>query len=97
MIERGYYGSHDGELLTDQSLGIYMIDEAYQRILDKHEIELINKQASIISDLKKTFSNDIKNISKKFDVINDRIKIMESKLKKEENNATSKREESKDA
>lgn len=97
IMNISYYGFNEGKLLTDQTIGIYMVNEAYHRILKKHESELIKKQESIISNLKNTFAEDLKKMSKQYNLVTDRLKSIETQLKKEEDNAISKRKKSKNS
>lgn len=71
-----YYGQLDGELLGD-NIGIYCVDEAYQRILEKHENHLIKTQENLIKNLRKSFSEDIKSFKFALSNIDERLNKLE--------------------
>lgn len=83
-----YYGSYRGKLKTSYDVGLNMVDEAYQRILDKHEEKLIKCQKKIICELRKAFVSDIRKMNDQFRIISNRLRDIESNLKKDEEDAT---------
>ena len=57
---RGYYGTYSTDEKPTSTLGIYLVDEAYKRILDKHEEELIKRQTELIVKFKNSIPDDMK-------------------------------------
>lgn len=82
-----YYGQLDRELLGD-NIGIYIVDEAFTRLLEKYKQHLIEEQAKIIKDLHRTFKKDIEEFKMSVQSLSDRFVKMEKELcikkKKEE-------------
>ena len=85
-----YYGELEGELLGN-NLGLTMVDEAYQRILDKHEDRLFKDQGKIISDLKKTFSDELKRFNKELSFLSKRVVDLEKNSKRDKKEDVKKR------
>lgn len=67
-----YYGRLHGPLLGD-NIGVYCVDEAFSRLLDKYEERLKESQNRLIVTLKKSFSDEIKSF--KESVIDLKIRI----------------------
>jgi ribosome recycling factor len=83
-----YYGS-----LADNrkgfSLGETLLDEMYRKVLAKHEGILVKNQEAMISELRRTFSKDIKEFKSSLKSIDERIRKLERFVKKEKENAIS--------
>jgi hypothetical protein len=54
-----YYGEMGGEKPAESACS-YVVDEAYLRILEKHQEKLGKEQAVMIAELRKTFRDDIR-------------------------------------
>ena len=54
-----YYGSLT-EPLQGDNLGVFLLDEAFTRVVEKHEAKLEKIQDRIIARLKATFDTEIK-------------------------------------
>jgi len=78
-----YYGQLGGELLGEP-WGIFAVNEAFARIVEKQEAALIKKQQAIIETLKRTFIDEIKDAKKAIDKLAKRVLVLESKKEKKE-------------
>lgn len=67
-----YYGRLNGELYG-RNIGLYMVDDAFGRIVDKHEKSLIKLQEII----KNSFTETIKVFNKRLDILSERIAALE--------------------
>ena len=76
--ERTYYGELGGKLYGD-NLGVFAVDEAFKRVLDKHEDHLVKTQAKIIADLRRSFADETKDLVKNIQVLSKRISDLEKK------------------
>lgn len=90
-----YYGRLQGKLYGE-GLAYYMINETFQRVLDKHEAILTEKQNKMIKQVKDTFKETIESFHKKLDFVNKRLWELEKiKLNQKENVKESEKEEEK--
>lgn len=85
-----YYGRLLGKRIGF-TIGEMLLDEMYRKVLNKHEAQLIKDQEVLISDLKKTFSVEIRDFKKCISSIEDRLIKLEKLKKKESENAIKER------
>ena len=71
-----YYGILKGRK-PKTTLGEYILDSAYQRILDKHEESLIKRQDDIVLKLKRFFNEECKKLELRIHDLNKRLQGME--------------------
>lgn len=94
-----YYGTMIGNTPI-ATIGEFLVEEIYRKILDKHELELIEDQKVLIDDLKKSFSLEIREFKLSVSRLSSKFVKMEKMLdqlkkEKEKENAASKGKESK--
>lgn len=88
-----YYGTFIGKRYGF-SIGETLLDEMYKKVLDKHEAKLIKDQEILISELKKTFSVEIREFKRFISSVEDRLNKLEKPTKKDVENAISQGKES---
>lgn len=86
-----YYGRLDGER-SGYTIGESLVDEMYEKILEKHEARLVEDHKILIAELKKTFSGEIKKFKNSVDLIEDKLNKLERQFKKESKSAVEERE-----
>lgn len=70
-----YYGRLHGPLLGD-NIGILCVDEAYKRLLEKHELLLAQSQEKLIKEFKKSFKDDINEFTNQVKRLADNLKLI---------------------
>lgn len=71
-----YYGRLEGEL-KGNNLGVHFVDEAFKRIIDKHDEDLKKKNLKLINEVKKMFIEDIKRFTELVEGMEKRIRCLE--------------------
>lgn len=95
----GYYGQLNNEL-KGENLVSHILDDTWERILHKHEAQLISTQDNIIKKLKETFKDEVKCFTKSISEINKRLIKLENlfpnkEIDKDDKDAVDKGKESK--
>lgn len=85
-----YYGTLAGKRYG-ATIGETLLDEMYMKILAKHEAILIKDQAKLITELRKTFSSEIRDFRKLFSYLEERIDFIEKLIRKENKDAIKER------
>lgn len=75
-----YYGRLQGSN-PKTTLGIYLVDEAYKRILDKHTADLSLAQSRIIKSLKDFVRIELASFSKQLKGMEDRLDELKKQTK----------------
>lgn len=71
-----YYGTLKGRRYGN-SIGLYIVDEAYKRLLEKHEEKLAKLQHKMIADLRLSFSDEIRAFKKDYEKMAKRLSDVE--------------------
>lgn len=92
-----YYGSLN-EVTPSSTVGAFLVEDIYRKILNKHEAELIEDQRVLIDELKKSFAFEIRDFRLSVSRMETRMGKLEKiiqPMEKERDNAISKGKEGK--
>lgn len=66
-MDCSYYGTNEG---VREGLPVthIIMDEFFNRLVEKNEAKLLKKHANILAELRKTFSSDFKNMKKNINI-----------------------------